>query len=138
MAEPISLAASLLALATFGGKASIALYQTIDSFQSHKRNVRELKEELEALSKVLQSLEEHAQSADNKLDVLKLPVLRCGQACEAFRTSIEKSWKSPKTRTGEFCDWARWQYLGSNISQFRDQIAGYKGTITIALADINL
>ena len=46
MADPISLASGLLALATFAFKSSITLYKTVESFQVHPKRVRDLKEEL--------------------------------------------------------------------------------------------
>ncbi|KAN0116788.1 hypothetical protein V8E51_002765 [Hyaloscypha variabilis] len=58
MAEPIGVASGLLALATFAFQSSIALYQTVQSFQFHPKRVRDLEEELEALSGVLGSLTE--------------------------------------------------------------------------------
>jgi hypothetical protein len=56
MAEPIGMASGLLALATFAFQSSITLYKTVQSFQFHPKRVRDLEEELEALSGVLGSL----------------------------------------------------------------------------------
>ena len=51
------MASGLLALATFAFQSSIAFYQTVQSFQFHPKRVRGLEEELEALSRVLGSLQ---------------------------------------------------------------------------------
>jgi hypothetical protein len=56
MADPISVASSLLTLVTLRLKASTSLYQTIKGYNSHQRNVQELRKELEALTLVLELL----------------------------------------------------------------------------------
>lgn len=55
MAEPIGLASGILTLATFAFRCSVSLHETVDSFCSHPKRVRDLGE-LEALSGVLAPL----------------------------------------------------------------------------------
>jgi hypothetical protein len=139
MAEPISLASGLLALATFAFQSSITLYNTIQSFQSHPKRVRDLTEELEALSGVLGPLSETV-SATTEVDLstLDLPLLRCGNACKEFEQELLKcSSRSGGSRTS-FRDWAKLTYMGDDIDGFRRLLAGYKLTICIALTDANL
>jgi Fungal N-terminal domain of STAND proteins len=139
MAEPISLASGLLALATFAFHSSITLYDTIQSFQSHPKRVRDLTEELEALSGVLSPLSETVSAAtDVDLSTLDLPLLRCGNACKEFEQELLKcSSRSGSSRTS-FRDWAKLTYMGDDIDGFRRLLAGYKLTICIALTDANL
>jgi Fungal N-terminal domain of STAND proteins len=139
MAEPISLAAGLLALATFAFQSSITLYNTIQSFQSHPKRVRDLTEELEALSGVLGPLSETVSATtDVDLSTLDLPLLRCGNACKEFEQELLKcSSRSGSSRTS-FRDWAKLTYMGDDIDGFRRLLAGYKLTICIALTDANL
>ncbi|PLB49664.1 hypothetical protein P170DRAFT_456251 [Aspergillus steynii IBT 23096] len=139
MAEPISLASGLLALATFAFQSSIKLYETVKSFHSHPKRVRDLLEELEALSGVLGPLTETISSiTDVDLTALDLPLLRCGHACGEFEQEIQKcSMRSEGSRTS-FRDWAKLRYMGDDIDGFRRLLAGYKLTINIALTDVNL
>lgn len=139
MAEPISLASGLLALANFAFHSSITLYNTIQSFQSHPKRVRDLTEELEALSGVLGPLSETVGAAtDVDLSTLDLPLLRCGNACKEFEQELLKcSSRSGSSRTS-FRDWAKLTYMGDDIDGFRRLLAGYKLTICIALTDANL
>ena len=139
MAEPISLASGLLALATFAFKSSVTLYKTVQTFQSHPKHVRDLQEELEALSGVLQSLTQTVNSInDVEFPALDLPLLRCGHACREFEQEIMKcSSRSTGSRTS-FRDWAKLRYMGDDIDGFRRLLSGYKSTIVIALADANL
>lgn len=139
MGEPISLASGLLTLATFAFQSSIKLYDTIKSFHTHLRRVCDLVEELEALSEVLGPL---ADIVDNRpdadLSALKLPLLRCGNACHDFEKELLKcSSRSTNTRAS-FRDWARLRYMGDDIDGFRRLVAGYKLTINVALTDANL
>ena len=139
MAEPIGLASGLLTLAGFALQASIALYQTVQSFQFHPKQIRDLKDELEALGGVLGSLTETVTvTTDVDLSALDLPLLRCGNACKDFEQEIMKcSSRSGGSRTS-FRDWAKLRYMGDNVDGFRQLLAGYKSTINIALTDANL
>jgi hypothetical protein len=139
MAEPISLASGLLALATFAFQASITLYNTVKSYEIHPKRVRDLIDELETLSGVLRTLAGTVESTtDVDLSTLKVPLLRCGNACKEFDQEIAKC----SSRSGEgvksFRDWAKLRYMGDNIDAFRQLLAGYKSTLTIALTDANL
>jgi hypothetical protein len=139
MAEPIGLASGLLALAGFAFQATVTLLKTVQSYQIHPKNVRDLKEELEALGAVLSSLTETVNAiTEVDLSALNYPLLRCGSACEDFGKEIMKC----SSRTGDsrtsFRDWAKLRYMGDNIDGFRQLLAGYKSTIIIALTDANL
>ena len=139
MAEPIGLASGLVALAGFAFQASITLYQTVQSFQFHPKQIRDLEQELEALSGVLSSLKETVSATTGvDLSALDLPLLRCGNACKEFEQEIMKcSSRSGGSRTS-FRDWAKLRYMGDNIDGFRQLLAGYKSTINIALTDASL
>lgn len=139
MSEPISLAAGLLGLATFAFQSSITLYDTVKSFHCHPKRVRDLIEELEALSGVLGPLTETVSAtADVDLSALDLPLLRCGNACKEFEQEIGKCLSRSGSGRTSFRDWAKLRYLGDDIDGFRRLLAGYKLTINIALTDANL
>lgn len=139
MAEAIGLASGLVALANFAFDSSISLYQTVKSFNSHPKRVRDLIEELEALSDVLRPLMDMV-NATTKIDLsaLDLPLLRCGNTCKEFQQEIlDCESRSGKSRTS-FREWAKLRYMGDDIDGFRRLLAGYKLTINIALTDANL
>ncbi|KAL3478560.1 hypothetical protein BJX99DRAFT_224314 [Aspergillus californicus] len=139
MADPISIASGLLALATFAFQSSRSLHDMVKSFRSHPSRVRDLMQELEALSGVLGPLVERVQATgDMDLSVLNLPLLRCGNACKEFEQEIMKcAGRSSATRTS-FRDWAKLKYMGDDVDGFRRVLAAYKLTINIALTDANL
>jgi hypothetical protein len=138
MADPISVASGVLTLAMFGLKASTSLYQTIKSYNSHHRSVRELREELEALTAVLGSLNQAVADADADFVALRIPLFRCGNACKDFKAIIVKcAGRTDDSRTS-FRDWARLKYMGDDITGFKNMLGGYKATIMIALCNANL
>lgn len=138
MADPISTASGILTLAVFAFQSSQVLYQAVASFQSHHRNVRQLKEEVEALSGALGALQETATNTDFDFSMLRLPLLRCGKACKEFEAVIIKcTAHSGESRTS-FRDWAKLRYMGEDIAGFKDLLAGYKSTIMIAMGAANM
>ncbi|KFY91374.1 hypothetical protein V498_05511 [Pseudogymnoascus sp. VKM F-4517 (FW-2822)] len=138
MAEPIILASRLADLATLAFQASVALYRTVKSFNSHQERVQEFAREASALSGVLGSLAETIISTDRDLTTLEVPLRRCGKACEEFEQEIRKCSQRSGGSRASFRDWARLRYMGDDIDSFRRVLSGYKRTITIALSDASL
>jgi hypothetical protein len=138
MAEPIGIASGLVALASFAFQSSLSLYRAVDSFQSNKRIIRELREELESLEGVLKSLQEATTENAVDLPALKLPLLRCGQACREFEALIAKCTTHSGGSKTSIRDWAKLTYMGDDIVGFKNMLAGYKATINIALGDANM
>jgi hypothetical protein len=139
MAEIIGVTSGLVALADFAFKSSITLYQTVQSYQFHPKRVRDLQEELEALTGVLSSLNETVSATtDVDLSALHQPLLRCGKACEEFGQEIIRCSSRSGGSRASFRDWAKLRYIGEGIDGFRQLLAGYKSTIIIALTDVNL
>lgn len=139
MAEPIGLASGILTLATFAFQCSVSLHETVDSFRSHPKRVRDLLSELGALSDVLNGLIDLVQSRSGvDLSILDLPLLRCGNVCKEFQQEVLQYVSQSNNSRTSFRDWARLTYMGNNIDDFRDLLAGYKATINIALTDANL
>lgn len=139
MAEPIGIASGLLALATFAFQSSIALSNTVKGFKYHPKRVRDLIQELEALSDVLRLLTETVgATTDVDLSILDIPLRRCDNICKEFQQELKKcSLRSGGDRTS-FRDWAQLKYMGDDIDGFRQTLAGYKSIISIALNVVNL
>lgn len=137
MAEAISLASGVLALTTFAIQSTKTLFDVVESFRNKARTVRELKEELEALEQVLLSLQAIQNDPEIDLSTLKLPLLRCGQACEGFAELVQRC-TSGSNKDKSFRTWMMLTYRGRDIISFRNLIGVYKSTIAIALADANM
>ena len=137
MAE-IGVASGIVALAAFAFKSSKFLFEAINNVRNNSRVVRELKNENESLTLVLKSLCETVAKSDVEMVALELPLLRCGKACEEFGAAIKKSTAHSTDSRASFRDWTRLRYMGDDIAGFRNTLASYKSTISIALADFNM
>ncbi|GKZ51813.1 hypothetical protein AbraIFM66951_007339 [Aspergillus brasiliensis] len=133
MADALSVASSLIALATFAFEASKSLYALVEGFKNTQRTVRELRYELESLTQVLGTLISAVMDNEAELASLKLPLLRCGKICSEFRDIIRKCVAHSNGQRTSFRDWAKLQYMGGNINDLKTTLAGYKATISIAL-----
>ncbi|GCB28293.1 hypothetical protein AAWM_11178 [Aspergillus awamori] len=133
MADALSVASSLIALATFAFEASKSLYTLVEGFKNTQRTVRELRYELESLTQVLGTLISAVKDNEAELASLKLPLLRCGKICSEFREIIRKCVAHSNGQRTSFRDWAKLQYMGGNINDLKTTLAGYKATISIAL-----
>jgi hypothetical protein len=138
MGDPLSVTASLVALAGFAFQASKSLYQVIESFKSSKRAVRELREEVDSLNGVLETLSQMATEYDAQLTSLKLPLLRCGKTCAEFEDIISRCAGHSDGQRTSFRDWAKLQYRGGDIGDLKTTLAGYKSTINIAIGGATL
>jgi hypothetical protein len=138
MAEAIGIASGLLTVAGFALKSTQLLCETVRSFQSSKREVRQLREGLEDLTGVLGSLQDLSTEDNPALSALKRPLLRCGRACQDFMAVIVKCAPHANEDRRRFRDWAKLTYMGDDIEKFKYMLEGYKSTICIALADANL
>lgn len=139
MADPLGLASGTLALATFAFQSSVSLYETVKRLHSHPKRVRDLLGELEALSHVLARFVDLIKSNyTGDLSLLDLPLLRCGNTCKEFQQELLRFVSRSNSNQSSFRDWARMTYMGDNINDFCDLLAGYKATINIALTDAAL
>jgi hypothetical protein len=95
-------------------------------------------EELQALNHALEALQQLAADNEKALKALKLPLLRCAKICRDFEDVINRfSTHSDQQRTS-FRDWAKLQYMGSDITHLKNTLAGYKATINIAIGGATL
>ncbi|KAF2715949.1 hypothetical protein K431DRAFT_258517, partial [Polychaeton citri CBS 116435] len=139
MAEAVGVASGVLTLAVFAFQSSVKLYQTVGSFNSHQQRVKDLVEELSALSGVLSTLAETIKGMTGvDFSALDLPLKRCGDACKDFEGELLKSSSRSGGNRTSFRDWAKLRYMREDIDGFRRLLAGYKMTVTIALIDANL
>ncbi|KAJ5527004.1 hypothetical protein N7513_011163 [Penicillium frequentans] len=138
MAEVVGTASAIATFVTLALQSSIVLYQTVQSLQSRDKVIRELRQELEALQGVLQALQESTSNLDADLASLEQPLKRCKNACEDFNALIRRCTSHSTEERSSRRDWVKLRYMGEDISGFKNMLAGYKSTISIALAYANL
>ncbi|KAF7520530.1 hypothetical protein G7054_g12731 [Neopestalotiopsis clavispora] len=140
MAEPVGLVSGVLALAVFACKSGAKLYDTIKDFKSHPRQVRELLTELSGLVLVLQRLSETGDlRLDLDLTALKLTLEQCRRSCDDVQSELLTYCSRSRVDRTSFRDWAKLKCCGGDgIEGFRQQLIGYKSTITVVLSFANL
>src|SRR4051794_21132764 len=135
MAEAVGLASGLLALSVFAFKSGTKLYEKIKAFQSLPRQARELLTELGELNAVLLSLSQTAGiDVDVDFSALEVTLEQCRRAFGDFEGELLKYSSRSGGDSASFRDWARFTYRGSDgVGAFRQQLIGYKSTISVAL-----
>lgn len=129
---------TIVSLVTLCISSTTALYKTIEGLQSRKQDVRNLKGEVGNLNVVLQAVSKNIEDTTQEFEVLQVILQHCNQACKDFNETVLNKVRLSNGRFDEFKSWAKIQYLGGDIDNFRKLIGSYKATLTIALADSNL
>ncbi|KAL7934140.1 hypothetical protein V8C35DRAFT_280445 [Trichoderma chlorosporum] len=137
--DPLKITSGVPNLLLGAIQAGKTLHETIQSFRNYERTIRELRSELESLIGVLESLKSIVDTDEGPMiSMLKLPVLCCHQTCQEFNAVIIKCTKHSAGSRTSFRDWTQIRYLGGDIRDFKDMLAGYKSTIAIALGSLNM
>jgi hypothetical protein len=135
MADPLSMAASMITVVTAAIQSTQSLYQTVKGFKDRDRSLRRLQIELEDLTNILGSLAEATSAETTIFGLLQGPIYRCSQVCGEFKHSLEAF--SQKSKTG-IRDWAKMEYMRGDMNDFINVVAGYKSTISIGLCTISM
>jgi hypothetical protein len=138
MSDPLSVTAGIIAVVTAAIQATSALYDTIESFKTYPKRVRELRNQLSALANVLRSLLELAEHDDTICPLLEAPLRQCCVACEEFKILLEDCRRSSRNGKPNFAEWMKLRYKNGDIVSFIESLAMYKSTVGIAVADANL
>lgn len=135
MADPLSITASVLAVATAAVQSVKSLNDTVSRYKGRDRTLQRLQSELQDTSGILGSLEEAVLAEASVSALLKGPVERCSEVCQEFEQSMLSF--AEKSKTG-LRDWAKLEFMRGDINEFIDTISGYKSTIAVGLGIITL
>lgn len=133
MADPFS-------ITTFALTATYKLVTTIRDYKGHDKKARALKNEVQDLVAVLQTLlNTIGDYPDVDFSSLSIPLEQCGKTCVEYQKLILRvTAHSSDSSKSSVRDWITTKYLGGDISNFKEMLAGYRSTINIALANINM
>ncbi|KAM0625559.1 hypothetical protein ACHAPW_008691 [Verticillium nonalfalfae] len=134
MADPLSVIGVVFTTA----QATKTLYQTVQSFRDQPRAVRQLRDELKSLDGVLDSLYDAVEQEEMFFLPLQLPLRQCGKACSEFEALVVKCTTHSDGAWPSVRDWMRLRYMDADIRGFTEMLAGYKSTMSVALAYANL
>ncbi|GMF74449.1 unnamed protein product [Aspergillus oryzae] len=121
MADPLSIAASALAVITAAIQSTKSLVDTVKRFKDRDKTLRRLQAELEDLANILDALAHVTATEKSMLALLGDPIKRCSQICCEFEQSMNVF--SEKSKMG-FRDWAKMEFKRGDINDFIDTIAG--------------
>ena len=138
MAEVIGTSSGIITLVSLTLKSGTTLYCTIKSFQSKEKIVRELRDEVKDLNEVLRTLENSISDVAINIEALERVLHRCCNACKEFNDLIAKYTQNSTGQRASIRDWLKIRYLGEDIAGFKNMLAGYKATLTIALVFANM
>ncbi|KAF7518827.1 hypothetical protein G7054_g13310 [Neopestalotiopsis clavispora] len=135
MADPLSIAAAPLAVVTAAIQSSKSLCATLQRYKERDKTLNRLHGELEDLINILDALQAAVGTEAQILKLLEGPIDRCNHVCRDFELAMEKF--KNKSTLG-LIDWARMEFMTSDINGFMDALAGYKATIGVGLGTITM
>lgn len=131
LADPLSIAASVLAVAIQSTKS---LYATVQCLKDRHDTLRRLQQELKDLANILNLLTQ-VINAEMSVLVLQGPICRCGNMCLEFQQSMKLF--SGKSKT-TLRDWMKMEFRRGDMNEFIDTITSYRRTISVGLGKITL
>jgi hypothetical protein len=137
-AEVIGIGSGVLALSEFTTKAILSVYQEVTGFEGNQKSIRDTRRDLEAFTVVLYSLDRIAKNDPTCLPDLEIPLSSCAKDCEDFKELIITCTSNPSNGRSMARDWAKLRTKEDEIAGFKDKLARYKSTITLALCGANL
>lgn len=138
MTDGLSVAASIVGIATTAIQSVQFLSKTIDNIKDVPDTVKNIKVELQAVEPVLRHLNTALQGDDSQIllsDEIKSAVENCDRACTAFQKLLDH-WM--RHSTGDKTFWMdRWRvglFGQDRIKTFKGQLNDSKGTLSVALS----
>jgi hypothetical protein len=144
MADPLSVAASLLAVATAGVQSTRSLKAAANRYKTRDATLRRLLQEIEDAENILCALEHLVEAstsrpptdADNSMAALLTgPIERYSKVCHEFEVAMEKFTR--KSKPG-LIDWAKMEFMKGDINVFMDTVSAYKATISVGLGVLTM
>ncbi len=146
MTDPSNVVASLLDIATAGAHSARSLKEAAKRYKSRDATLRKLQSEVEDVENIMVALEQLLQAAGSQPalaadtsmpNLLRGPVTRCTEVCSKFKAAMAQFSGNGKSKT-TIVDWAKMEFMRGSISEFIDNIAGYKATISVGLGVLTM
>lgn len=137
--EAVGAAASILALAVFAYDTSKTLYETVASFKSHRKTVKEVQADLGSLTAVLDSIRGQIQQSTDttRFEPLRKPLSCCATVCHEMQEMLRMCTAHSRPDHDSVRDWLSMQYREKSFEDVKKRLASYKSTLCIAFALVN-
>lgn len=143
MADPLSITASVIAVANLAYSSSKILYHTISQIHDAPGVFVHLKTDVETLCQTVHSLEQEleknntdaALSEPQKSNLREInPTLTaCRDACDTFKSKIDKLVRHSTDSHTSLRDRLKLQFQEKEIAAFRARLGSYQSTLAIAM-----
>lgn len=143
MADPLSITAGAIAVATLAYSSTKTLYHTISAIHDAPEAFAHLKTDIEILNETIYSLQQELKRKDTDADLsdaqksnlreIKPTLEACYSACDAFKAKIDRVTRHSKDGYTSLRDRLKLQFQEKEIRAFQARLASYKSTLAIAL-----
>ncbi|KAI1213193.1 uncharacterized protein F4807DRAFT_413235 [Annulohypoxylon truncatum] len=140
MADPLSITASVIAVATLAYQSLKSLSNTISALKHAPENLKDLRNDLDILQSLLDSLQKELGSTKsvNQTQSLTFGRLKpalddCKAACDGFNAKLIRLTSHSGTDHVNWFDRLRLQFKEDDILLFKAKLANCKQTLDIAL-----
>ena len=143
MSDPLSVTASVIAVATIAYKSSQALYEVIDTIREAPDFFRALNLDVKALNDLLRLVADATEAKKQVasltaaqtacLQALELPLYGCSQACKDFKAKLDKLMSHSNDRHTSVRDRIKLHFQSKKIESLQFKLGSYKSTLSIAL-----
>jgi hypothetical protein len=143
MADGLSIAASVIAVAGLAYSSSKMLYQFIADIHDAPKTFLDLNTDIEALYKTIYSLKQELNDQDkatalsdaqkSNLREIEPSLEGCRDACNEFKGKLDKLMSHSKGDYTSIRDRVKLQFKDKEIAAFRMRLGSYKSTLAIAL-----
>lgn len=145
--DPISLTASVIAVATLAYNSGKALYDLVETYSHAHEIFQELNSDIDGLNNVLRSLQtiggEDKGASFSEAQCLCLKevepaIENYSDACKAFEAKVDKLMSNSTPEYVSKRDKFMLHFKTNDIAAFRIQLSSYKSTLTIALLVVSM
>ena len=143
MTDPLSVSASVIAVATFAYSSSKTLFETLKGIRDAPKTFQDLSTDLGALQEVLGLLKARldpggqggafSEAQISCLEHLTTPLRACSDACSEFKSKLDGLTSHSNDRHTSFRDRLKLHFQDKEITAFKFRVASYKQTLSIAL-----
>jgi hypothetical protein len=141
MADPLSVTASVVALAGTAYSSSKALYELISTIRDAPKVFQDLNQYVAALSQILRALKTNLDGRGARLSESQsvclheaMPALEgCDRACKDFKTKMERLTIHSQNGRRSIRDGINLHFQNKGIADFQTRLVSWKESLALAL-----
>lgn len=141
MTDPLSVTASVIAVAGLAYSSSKAVYELISTVKDAPQTLRDLTENIKGLSQVLDTVAQSHYLRTTELSNSQLACLQhakpalegCEAACKAFKTKMERLTTHSQDGRRSFRDGLKLSFQTKNIADFQMRVVNWKSSLALVL-----